>query len=97
MISPNGHTCPPDCVGSQRACIKQSRSASGQRNRERKGVAVLVGYTAEECILRQRRNLIVGTDWKYDFIFLQFLQIKVSDKDQRTCIAICRWEMSSMT
>lgn len=83
MISPNGHTCSPDCVGSQRACIKQSRSASGQRNRERKGVAELVGYTAEECILRQSRNLIAGTDWKYDFIFLQFLQIKVSDKDQR--------------
>lgn len=69
MISPNGHTCPPDCVGSQRACIKQSRSASGQRNRERKGVAVLVGYTAEKCILRQSRNLIAGTDWKYDFGF----------------------------
>lgn len=68
MISPNDRRC-PDCLGSQRACIKQSRSASGQRNRERKGVAVLVGYTAEEYVLRQSRNLIAGSDWKNNFIF----------------------------
>lgn len=42
---------------------------SGQRNRERKGVAVLVGSTAEEYVLRQSRNLIAGSDWKYNFIF----------------------------
>lgn len=69
MISPDDRRCPPDCLGSQRACIKQSRSASGQRNRERKGVAVLVGYTAEEYVLRQSRNLIAGSDWKNNFIF----------------------------
>lgn len=98
MISPNGCRCPPDCVGSQRACIKQSRSASGQRNRERKGVAVLVGYTAEEYVLHQSRNLMVGADWKYNFIFLQFLQLTLKCQTkirERTCIAFCRWEMSS--
>lgn len=69
MISPNGYRCPPDCLGSQRACIKQSRSASGQRNRERKGVVVLVGYTAEEYVFCQSRNLIAGSHWKYNFTF----------------------------
>lgn len=43
---------------------------------------MLVGYTAEEYVLRQSRNLIAGAHWKYNFIFLQFLQIKVSGKDE---------------
>ena len=31
---------------------------------------MLMGYTAEEYVLGQSRNLIAGSDWKYNFHFL---------------------------
>lgn len=69
------------------------------KERERKGVAVLVGDTAEEYVLRQSRNLIAGSGRKHNFhFFMQFLQIdfKMSDKadGERTRIEVCRQEMS---
>ena len=70
----------------------------GQRNREReKRCAVLVGYIAEEYVLCQSRNLIAGSDWKYNFHFLcSSYKFKVSDKaeGERTCVAVCRQEIS---
>lgn len=85
MISPNGYRCPPDCLGSQRACIKQSRSASGQRNRERKGVVVLVGYTAEEYVFLSKQEPDCRFTLEVQFHFLcscYKLTFKVSDKDE---------------
>lgn len=79
---------------------------SGQRSRERERIAVLVGYTAEEYVscflffvfLHQSRNLIAGSGWKFNFIFLcssYKLILKCQAKmRERTCIAICRQERS---
>ena len=58
---------------------------------------MLMGYTAEEYVLGQSRNLIAGSDWKYNFHFLcSSYKFKVSDKaeGERTRIAVCRQEMS---
>lgn len=100
MISPNGLRC-PDCLQPKSMELSNPEVPSGQRNRERerKGVAVLVGNTEEEYVLCEGRKPIAGSDWKYNFhVFMQFLQIKfkMSDKadGDRTCITVCRREMS---
>lgn len=101
MISPNGCRCPPDCVGSQRACIKQSRSASGQRNRE-EGGRCAGGVHCRGVCFGSKQEPDCGCRLEVQFrFFLQFLQINFKElhkdqrEDMRTCIAICRRGMSS--
>lgn len=83
MRSPNGHRC-PDCPGSQRARIMLSRSAfRAEEQRTRKGVAVLVGCTAEECSVSEQEK-IAGSESEVQFhCFLQFSQVNfnVSEKE----------------
>lgn len=82
-MSSNGLSCPVEAA--KEHMFSNPEVPSGQRNREReRGSAVLVGYTAEEYVLRKagtRSQVQMGSSI---FLFMQFLQtnFSMSTKDE---------------
>lgn len=94
-MGPDGHGCPPDCVGSQRACVNSEVPQGKGIERERGWLCWWGTLQRSMFCVKAGTRLQVQTGSTISF-FCSSYKLKCQTKMRaRTCIAICRWEMSS--
>lgn len=95
MMSPDGQGCPPNCVGSQRACVNSEVPQGKGIERERGCLCWWVHRRGVCFASKQEPGCRCRLEGQIHFFCSSYKSKCEAKMREGTCIAICKWEMSS--